>query len=408
MRRSIVAIFALFLLPVCLSAQESVAHWERPNLSVLARWADAAPLDALPRPDTAALDRAIAAGDPAAIDRQANAIALRLARMHLLGNATAGERAGWNIEDSDRRIELEPMLADALAHGTLDTFFALLRPTDSEYSALRTGLARETDGDRRAAIARNMERWRWMPRRLGEDHVLVNAARFEANLWRNGARFASWRVIVGKQGTPTPVFDATIEGVTFNPWWEIPASIVRESVGALVRRNPSLARARGYVWSDGRYRQRPGPNNALGLMKLVMPNRFSVYMHDTPAKQLFDEEVRAFSHGCIRTGDAIGYAATLLEGTMTREEIDAILASGKTTTVRLAQPLPVYVAYFTAVSDGNGGISVLPDIYRRDQRIRVPAMEYAAQPGGTPLLAQAEAVPAAESCPLPDDPDVPG
>ena len=182
-------------------------------------------------------------------------------------------------------------------------------------------------------------------------------------------RVSTWKVIVGKASTPTPVFDTAITGVTFNPWWNVPASIVRESVGALVRRNPSVARARGYVWSDGRIRQKPGPGNALGQMKLVMPNRFSVYMHDTPNKSLFEEEVRAFSHGCIRTGDAMGYAATLLEGIKTREEVDAIVASQKTTTVDLARPMPVYIAYFTVATDSTGELKIQPDLYQRDARM---------------------------------------
>lgn len=216
-----------------------------------------------------------------------------------------------------------------------------------------------------------MERWRWMPRILDPDHVLVNAARFEAEVWREGRKVGTWQIIVGKKSAPTPVFDTRITGVVLNPWWEIPASIVRESVGALVRRNPAAARARGYVWSDGRYRQRPGPNNALGQMKLVMPNPYSVYMHDAPNKQLFAQEVRAFSHGCVRTDNAIGYAATLLEGLMPRERVDEIVASGVSTTVNLAKPLPIYVAYFTATANPEGGVEFLPDIYGRDSRIAV-------------------------------------
>ncbi|MDC8755633.1 L,D-transpeptidase family protein [Erythrobacter sp. sf7] len=373
MRRGLIAVMLAMLLAAPSLGQQpepGAPEWSVTDLASLGRWIDAAPEDALPRLSTAALDTAVAAGDRERIDEEAGALALRLARIHLLGSAAPSERTGWRIVDPDREIALAPMLEQALASHTLDTFFALQRPAHRQYAALRRAYADEQDAEKRRTIARNMERWRWMPRSLGSDYVLVNAARFEATLWRDDEQAGTWRVIVGKQSTPTPVFDATIEGVILNPWWEIPASIVRESVGALVRRNPALARQRGYVWSGGRYRQRPGPNNALGQMKLVMPNPFSVYMHDTPSKQLFDEEVRAYSHGCIRTDDALGYAATLLDGVRTREEIDAIIASGKTTTVRLARPIPVYVAYFTAVSDGEGGVMVLPDIYRRDAAIR--------------------------------------
>lgn len=357
-------------------AQEPWQPWSRDDVSKLKQWVAAAPQDALPVIPTSDLDRAVAQGDAKEISGQARRIALRLARMLLKGDARTGERQGWNIRDTDDEDALGPMLDNALSSGSLDTFFALQRPVHPEYSALRRAYATETDLERRTTIARNMERWRWMPRSLGQDYVLVNTARFEAYLWREGRQVGTWRTIVGKTSTPTPVFDATITGVVLNPWWEIPSSIVRESVGGLVRRNPALARERGYVWSDGRYRQRPGPNNALGQMKLVMPNAYSVFMHDTPNKALFAKDVRAFSHGCIRTGDAIGYAATLLDGVKTRTEVDAIVAGGETIQISLAKALPLYVAYFTAVDDGRGGIEFLDDIYGRDRRIRELSAEY--------------------------------
>lgn len=353
------------------AGQLSGKAWSHANLAVLERWVAAAPEDGMPALSTAALNAARERADAAETDDAATKLALRLAQLHLLGDTALRARAGWNILDTDRDVTLEPLLAQALASGTLDTFFASLRPVHRDYAALRAALATETDRARRQTIARNMERWRWMPRILGPDYVLVNAVRFDAELWRGGRKAGTWRIIVGKKSTPTPVFDTRITGVVLNPWWEIPPSIVRESVGALVRRNPAAARARGYVWSDGRYRQRPGPNNALGQMKLVMPNPYSVYMHDTPNKQLFDQQVRAFSHGCVRTDDAIGYAATLLEGVMMREQVDEIVASGVTTTVNLSKPLPVYVAYFTATANPAGGVEIHPDIYDRDGRIAV-------------------------------------
>jgi len=206
-----------------------------------------------------------------------------------------------------------------------------------------------------------MERWRWMPHALGNDYVLVNAAAFEAYLWRGGRKAGTWRVIVGKKSTPTPVFSAAITGVTLNPWWNIPASIVSEMRG----RFPA---SKGYVRVDGSWRQKPGPQNALGQMKLAMPNPYNVYMHDTPGRNLFERDVRAFSHGCIRTGDAIGFAATLLQGVKSRAEIDTILATRSTTTIDLATPLPVYVTYFTASPRRDGAIAYLDDIYGRDAK----------------------------------------
>lgn len=370
MRRGLIAIILCLFLTAPMVARAQDDNWSSADITILRQWVDAAAHDALPVISTASLDAAQAGGDIEQIDEEATKVALKLARMHLLGSASGAERAGWYIEDNDASLPLEQMLEQAVTNDTLETFFALMRPTHSQYSALRAAYQGETDIDRRKAIARNMERWRWMPKSLGDDYVLVNAARFEARLWRDGEQAGSWPIIVGKKSTPTPVFDTRIEGVILNPWWIIPTSIVRESIGALVRRNPSLARQRGYVWSNGRYRQRPGPNNALGQMKLIMPNRFSVYMHDTPSKHLFAEEVRAFSHGCIRTGDAIGYAATLLEEVTTREQIDEIVASNETTTLRLDQSIPVYIAYFTAIENDAGEIEILPDIYNRDDKIQ--------------------------------------
>lgn len=364
----------LFAMPAVAAAQGPPPSWSSVNLAALDRWVEAAPLDGLEPPDARPLAQARITRNTEQVDQAATALALELARMHLLGSASAPERAGWRIADTDDADALAPTLSKALAAGALDTFFATLRPVHPEYSRLRAAFAEAEPGsERRATIGRNMERWRWMPRTLGEDFVLVNAAEFQARLWRDGELAGTWPVIVGTKRTPTPVFKTNIEGVIFNPWWNIPQSIVRESVGAMVRRNPATARARGFVWSNGKYRQRPGPGNALGQMKLVMPNPFSVFMHDTPGKHRFAEEVRTFSHGCVRTGDAIGYAATLLEGVRTRSEIDEIVASRKTTRVDLAEPIPLYIAYFTAVSAGESGARVLPDIYDRDRRIGMAA-----------------------------------
>lgn len=379
MLKTICTAILLAIFPVQAGAQD-MDHWSLDDLTILDRWINAAPGEGLPLLSTGKLDAARASGDQATIDRQANALALQLARMHLLGHAGQSQRRGWHIVDTDRDLAIEPMLQFAVRHDTLGTFFALLRPRHSEYWALLSAFRAESDPDRRRTIARNLERWRWMPRDLGKDYVLVNAARFQADMWRNGQHIGAWRVIVGKRSTPTPVFKATIEGVVLNPWWEIPASIVRESVGALVRNNPAAARARGFVVQNGRYRQRPGPDNALGQMKLVMPNPYSVYIHDTPNRELFEEDVRAFSHGCIRIGDAIGFAATLLEGVATREEIDAILESRETRTLALGRPIPVYVAYFTAVGDGQGGALLLDDIYDRDRAIQALALDRRAHP----------------------------
>lgn len=367
MKRSL---FALTLL--ALGGGNAIAAeptWNPTNLGKLRLWVAAAPADALPTLDSGALERAIAAADSTVVDAAASALALKLARMHLLGVATAAERTGWRIVDTDTEMNLPARLQVALAEGRVDEFYIGLRPQHPDYQLLREVYQTEIDPLRRQVLASNMERWRWMPLSLGDDYLLVNAASFEAGRWRSGQRVGGWRVIVGKTSTPTPVFSATVAGVNFNPWWTVPSNIIRESVGSLIRHKPALARSRGYVWGGGSVRQKPGPQNALGQMKLVMPNSFSVYLHDTPNRDLFDRPVRAFSHGCVRVGDALGLAENLLQGTQTRQQIDALVGAGATVTIDLPRPIPVYIAYFTAGSRNDGSLGVFDDLYRRDRRL---------------------------------------
>ena len=153
------------------AGQPSGKAWSHANLAVLQRWVAAEPEDGMPALSSAALDAARARGEAAEIDDVATMLALRLAQLHLLGDTALRARAGWSILDTDQEVTLEPLLSQALECGTLDTFFATLRPVHRDYAALRTALATETDRARRQTIARNMERWRWMPRILGPDHV---------------------------------------------------------------------------------------------------------------------------------------------------------------------------------------------------------------------------------------------
>jgi murein L,D-transpeptidase YcbB/YkuD len=356
--------FALLL--VCTAASTPPApeiHWTAEQIRQLHGWLHAAPLEGLAVPAVPGVEEAVASGDAVRIDRAMTAVALALARAHLLGCSSAAVRAGWRIEENDAAIDLSARLRTALAGNDVEGFFAALRPRNSAYHALRAALASETDSGRRATLIRNLERWRWLPLDMGNAYLLVNAASFEVGLWENGQQVGRWRVINGKPKTPTPIFSAVVSGVTINPWWDVPPSIVAESVGRLVRKSPAVARRRGYVWGGGFYRQRPGPGNALGQMKLVMPNPYKVYLHDTPNKALFDEPVRAFSHGCIRVDQAVAFAGRLLG-----RPIDQEVARGATVTMPLPAPLPVYVAYFTADVSADGAIVFHRDIYDRDTR----------------------------------------
>jgi len=370
-------------------AQAPTPHWSTPQVERLIQWLDFARSDALHIADAEEprLRAAQARGDAAELDRVATAAAVKLLDGYYRGCCDASLRSGWHIEGDRPKDDPETLVAQAVNQGAIDPLFIAAAPHPPDYRALRKAYATETDRVRKATLAANMDRWRWMPRGLGKAYLLVNAASFEATLWQDGVETGRWAVIVGKTKSPTPIFSARVTGVVLNPWWEIPSSIAAESVAAMVAKNPAAAAKRGYVYENGRYRQRPGPNNSLGRMKLVMPNPYSVYLHDTPAQALFGQDVRAYSHGCVRVGDALDLATTLLSrnGDWDRARVDAAVASGETQTVSLRESLPVYVAYFTAEPDDDGTMRFFPDIYKRDRAALSPP------DGGEPCGVQAGA-----------------
>ena len=155
-----------------------------------------------------------------------------------------------------------------------------------------------------AEIIANMERWRWMPRDLGETRIEVNIPDFEARVIDNGAVIHRTRVIVGKETTPTPVFSDTMKFLIVNPYWNVPQSIIRKEMLPKAAGDPNYFSRLGYQVSSSAghltVRQPPGERNALGRIKFMFPNDFSVYMHDTPTRKLFASSKRAFSHGCVR------------------------------------------------------------------------------------------------------------
>ncbi|MDE1917176.1 MAG: L,D-transpeptidase family protein [Sphingomonadales bacterium] len=364
--------FALLVLATLAGASPVTPppHWSQQQISQLLTWMSAADGEGLSAIalDLPPLRAALATGKAEVVDAAATQAATQLLLAHRDGCCNAALREGWHIAPDPAWSDAHAAVALAVSTGQIDALFSAARPAHPFYQGLRQAYAREQDPDRRATLAANLDRWRWMPRDMGHRYLLVNAAGFEATLWQDNKLIGRWAVVVGKAKSPTPVFRAMVTGVTFNPWWDIPATIARESVAGMIAHHPRQAAAKGYVLVHGRYRQKPGPDNALGRMKLVMPNAFSVYLHDTPAQALFQQNARAYSHGCIRVGDALGLATTLLsfQREWDHDRIDALVATGRTQTVALAAPIPVYIAYFTAEPDGDGGARYFPDIYHRD------------------------------------------
>jgi len=250
-------------------------------------------------------------------------------------------------------------------------------------------------------IELTLERWRWLPD-IQAPAVIVNVPQYMLYTLPDPAdadpqaQVRKIPVIVGKEERQTPVFDSAIEAVVFRPYWEVPRSIVEQELLPMIQRDPGyLARndmeiVRGggdavRVLPEGnatisalrsgsaRLRQRPGPRNALGLIKFVLPNRHEVYLHSTPEARLFGRERRALSHGCIRVSDPTALAAYLLKDTPGDWSVDAIEAAtcaDATFTVRLARPVPVYILYGTVVIDGDEAL-FFDDIYGYDRRLEV-------------------------------------
>ncbi|MEE9315075.1 MAG: L,D-transpeptidase family protein [Rhizobiaceae bacterium] len=234
-----------------------------------------------------------------------------------------------------------------------------------------------------------MERLRWHPDRLGNSYVFINQPQYRATYIKNGKPTLSMRTVVGKPSNQTYFFHDKIEYVEYNPYWGIPRSILVNEMLPKLRRNSNYLDRLGYEITNMRgrkissssvdwygvgqnfpynVRQPPGRKNALGELKIMFPNKHSIYMHDTPAKSLFKRSRRAFSHGCVRLAEPRKMAAAVL-GTKI-SSIQNKLAGGENKQQRLKQKIPVYVAYFTAWPNSKGKVNYYGDMYGRDKALQ--------------------------------------
>lgn len=254
-----------------------------------------------------------------------------------------------------------------------------------------------TAAQRLEQVDANLERLRWLPRDLGADRIMVNIAAYVLDAYRGHEQSLSMPVIVGEEQHQTPAFDDRLAYVEINPYWTVPNSIIVNEMAHKIAADPHYLAERNMIvqadwpldaeiidpasidWQrystpDARFpfvlRQKPGPDNALGRIKFMFPNQFSIYLHDTPAQHLFDEADRTFSHGCIRVADPLALSDLVFAHTdgWDRSRVAHTIESGEHTRVNLAEAdrLPVYIYYSTAWVDADGTLHFRPDRYERD------------------------------------------
>ena len=243
----------------------------------------------------------------------------------------------------------------------------------------------------RADILANMERWRWMPRDLGQFNVMVNVPEFRLAINRDGREEYTTRVVVGTTKNQTPIFSDNIRHIVVNPYWNVPSSIIKGEVAPAVLRNP------GYIdnqnmdllyngtpvspwqvdWTQVstsnfpfRVRQRPGPGNALGQIKFLFPNKHDVYLHDTPSKSLFARSFRAYSHGCVRVQNPMEFADALManEPNISRASLEAMFGPSERW-VNPEHQIPVHIAYFTIRVEADGTLRSFGDVYGHNAKL---------------------------------------
>jgi murein L,D-transpeptidase YcbB/YkuD len=264
---------------------------------------------------------------------------------------------------------------------------------DGRPGALTLEMLNVSATERVAQIAANLERWRWLPRPFETRYIAVNVPDQSLQLIDNGKVLLTSRVIVGRPQTPTPIFRATAIAITVNPAWNVPRSIAVKEILPRLKREPAYLATQDMVLVNGpaddrsgarinwqrmtadrfpyEIRQLPGAKNALGKLKFELPNRFSVYLHDTPGRAAFERDRRALSHGCIRVQEILPLAALAMSGesNIARENLDTLIAGGETVQIALSESLPVYVLYWTAIASEDGSVGFRRDLYGRDRRL---------------------------------------
>jgi murein L,D-transpeptidase YcbB/YkuD len=299
------------------------------------------------------------------------------------GPLKPGEK-GARVEALARRLAIEDPSAGAPAPSAEPVYDQVLAKSVARAQA-RYGLT--ADGVAGAAtlkalnvpvearlgqIRANLERWRWVQRTLPTYRVELNTADASLQLFDGAGPGLAMRAIVGRPSKPTPMFQDEIEAIVLNPPWNVPPEIAAKEIWPKIRRDPGYMAREGFVVRPGGgLQQRPGPKCALGSIKFDLPNRFGVYLHDTPSRSLFARDSRALSHGCMRLEKPNVLAERLLKDSPDWPpwRVQAILAAGTTQRIMLPRHVPVFVFYRTAFTGDDGQVNFRQDVYHWDERL---------------------------------------
>jgi murein L,D-transpeptidase YcbB/YkuD len=284
-------------------------------------------------------------------------------------------RARLAVEGDVASTSYDKPLADAVAKFQKENALAANGQLNAATVEALNGPRRDRDAD---IITINLERWRWMPRELGNVYVMVNIPDFSLRVIKDGGLYWNTRIVTGKPTQPTPIMSAEMKFITVNPTWNVPPSIIKNEYLPALAADPGAMDRIGLKVvhnPDGTVRiyQPPGDRNALGRIRFNFPNKFLVYQHDTPDKHLFAHDKRAYSHGCMRVQDPLKYGEVILSLAVPSEHYTAErlrkMFGGSEVNINFARTIPVHLTYQTAFVDDAGKLQIRDDVYGRDARM---------------------------------------
>lgn len=243
-----------------------------------------------------------------------------------------------------------------------------------EDGIITAGLVKDmnvTVRERIMQILLNMDRMRWMPQQPDGYLIIVNIPEFMLHVYNKHEPVFDMVVVVGKVGHNTMMFNGDLQQIVFSPYWNVPASIIKNEIMPAIARNPNYLASKNMEKVGAGIRQKPGPGNALGKVKFIFPNSFNMYFHDTPSKSLFSRDKRAFSHGCIRLSEPQKMAEWLLrdDAGWNTDKVVAAMNKSYETPVKLKEPIPVFIIYYTAWVDHDGLLNFRDDVYDHDKQL---------------------------------------